>query len=287
MDLRIRPTEAESTVIEPSPGYVLKSWGARGKVFLNVCFSDQIEAPDSLEAESVRIPMSVGSMFEARDKSDQICDVIDVVVSGSVFNKSLADGAFRDELYNLVRESIEMKHGIRLSPQCKVIKRKYMGDKVRPSCIRLARSSLIQEVDPQQVYKSESNHVNVPFSLIYRNRDHTQSFNILELPHLAKNDELLQRALKREFSGVDEGSSMEPREVLKEMTELEFGLQDVSDPSLYKLRVSSHRLHVNKSGMNRAGFYVWFPKIMDPSTARAEYKSSEKKIILSLKVNEQ
>jgi len=290
MNLKIRAHDASSpTVIEPIPGYVLKSSTASGKLFVNVCQSDLIDPASSVDMESVRVPMSISAVFQDYDNAGRSCYVIDVVVSEQVFRESLSLSMSGSDFHRFIRESIERKHGIHLLCDFKIIKKSYMGERVRPQCIRMSSSSLIKEVEPVEIARPPCLNVPIPsLSLSYRSDSKDLEIDVLKLPQLTSTAEHLQRGLIQAFAGEKRhvGAGMSLEEALRETTELVLILRQVMNPFLYRLKVSNQRVHVSKSGMDRREFHIWFPRVMDPNTAVAQFNASEKSILLTMKVHE-
>ena len=288
MDQTISSSDSGSTIIvQPIPGYVVKTRTSNGKLFVNVCHSEMIDAPTCVDTGSIRFPLSVGAVFQDIDKSGQSCDVIDVVVSGSIINESMSVPETRETFHSFIRDSIEQKHGIQILSEFRVIKKNYVGEKVRPQRVRVPRSSLIEELPSTAIQGLQNSTAQTPsFSFSYWNESRNACIDVLKLPHVSSTEKSLQEDMKREFTGETESNqdTMSHEEALKDMNHFVLILEGVLNPSLYRLRVSNQRLYVSKSGMNRCDFHIWFPKVMDSSTAHAQFKESEKSIVLTMRV---
>ena len=56
----------------------------------------------------------------------------------------------------------------------------------------------------------------------------------------------------------------------------------IGDPSMYRMRVSSHRLHITKRGISEKDFYLWFPIKMVPETADSVYDEKDRCIVVTV-----
>ncbi|XP_046387634.1 PIH1 domain-containing protein 1-like [Ischnura elegans] len=117
------------TMIKPTPGFCVKlkkNTIDREKVFINICKSDQIPAPEdkteselmeilqSDEPSAFRVPMSVGEERPDYDKSGKPCSVFDIVVNPEFYKKVESSQLYRRFIITAVFEALEDKYGIEL-----------------------------------------------------------------------------------------------------------------------------------------------------------------------------
>ena len=277
----------ESLVIEPTPVYVIEVNAQENKVFINICSSKMVDSSGPTFSQMFRVPMSIGPVFRDVDKRGRIFDVIDIVVSPDIVRESLADSGIRDNFHALLLDSIEKKHSIKLRSDWKMIKEQYKGEKVRQHCIRNHRTNLIEEIaGPLHEPKGrEDSFSDVVFTMIYKNPELTSSVDLLDVAGSDENEDEFKEGFTREFSvnGANHSCKKNLDEVLSNMSICELSLLNINNPRSYKIRVSSHRLHVTRSGMNRKEFDIWFPKIMDNTCVSAQYDKEGRKILLSIK----
>ena len=124
--------------------------------------------------------------------------------------------------------------------------------------------------------------------MIYRGAEAESSVDVLTYARDDENRETFKKGLMHEFSSNSsiQSCTKNLKEVLAHMTTCDLSLLNICNPGLYKLRLSSHRLQVFKTGMNRKEYNIWFPKMMDPTVATAQYDKESRKIILSIRSKE-
>ncbi|KAG8230410.1 hypothetical protein J437_LFUL010211 [Ladona fulva] len=133
-ELLLRPAREEDSkpwkIIKPSPGFCVKLRKADGeKVFINVCKTDELPAPDEItdselmkilssdEPSSYRVPMSIGEERSDTDKSGNPCAVFDIVVNTTFYRKVESNPLFRQFLLTCVLEALEDKYDLILEKE--------------------------------------------------------------------------------------------------------------------------------------------------------------------------
>lgn len=117
----------KATTIKPKPGLCLKTReDGGGKVFVNVCTSDALPAPENITEEELikilesdqpsdfRVPMSIGAPHTEKDKSGEDCVAYDVVVSPKFFTRLADSPLFHNFFVIASMEGIEEKYSITL-----------------------------------------------------------------------------------------------------------------------------------------------------------------------------
>ncbi|XP_063866555.1 PIH1 domain-containing protein 1-like [Scylla paramamosain] len=120
-------TNPKATTIKPKPGLCLKTReDGGGKVFVNVCTSDALPAPENITEEELikileseepsdfRVPMSIGAPHKEKDKSGEDCVAYDVVVSPEFFSRLNDSPLFHNFFVIASMEGIEEKFSITL-----------------------------------------------------------------------------------------------------------------------------------------------------------------------------
>ncbi|XP_071439466.1 PIH1 domain-containing protein 1-like [Hetaerina americana] len=120
------------TTIKPIPGFCVKlrkSTTDRGKVFINICKTDQIPAPEdkseselmeilkSDEPSTYRVPMSVGEERPDIDKSGNPCSVYDIVINSAFYKKVEGSQFYRQFLITAILEALEDKYDLQLEKE--------------------------------------------------------------------------------------------------------------------------------------------------------------------------
>lgn len=94
------------------------------KVFVNICQTDAVPPPKdittdelldilgSMDADSYKIPMSIGEPKNDIDNKKQSVIVIDIAIHPSYFVKIIDDDIFKSFLFRVVFEALEFKHNI-------------------------------------------------------------------------------------------------------------------------------------------------------------------------------
>ncbi|XP_062546125.1 PIH1 domain-containing protein 1 [Armigeres subalbatus] len=138
-------SSGRSRVVKPLPGFCIKAFrkDTRGKFFINVCHTDGIPAPEDITEDklmdilndgtpsSFKIPMSITQPRFTKDQSDKQCQVCDIAVNSTFFQKIKSGGLFRDFLITIVLEGIDSKYNIALDESdWRLLKNKSCVDKL-------------------------------------------------------------------------------------------------------------------------------------------------------------
>lgn len=133
----------KAATIKPKPGVCLKTReDGGGKVFINVCTSDVLPAPEDITDQELikilesdqpsdfRVPMSIGPPHEEKDKSGENCVAYDVVISPKFFTKMDDSPLFYNFFVLAMMEGIEEKYSITLDKNgwTALKNKKYHGD---------------------------------------------------------------------------------------------------------------------------------------------------------------
>ena len=114
-------TENEFYEIIPNPGFVVKTTSNNQKVFLNILFHAQVPSPrlvsdselqDILKNDNsdYKIPLSCNPLRIDMDKKNVACNVYDVCIHVSVYNRCLTNLDFKYFLVELCLQFIEIKN---------------------------------------------------------------------------------------------------------------------------------------------------------------------------------
>ena len=110
-----------SVLVSPTTGFVVKTrhQNTKVKVFINVCSSDLISAPNQTkkldkngnEVEGINVPLSVGPVRVCCDKAGKPSEVVDCIVSPEVIEKTSSDGSgsYRDFICKFLIQCVERK----------------------------------------------------------------------------------------------------------------------------------------------------------------------------------
>ncbi len=117
----------EGIMITPTPGFVLKTKvmnkriSEGRKVFINVCYHDQIELPapkkkldeNGNEIEGLNVPLSMSPIRYCEDKTNVPCVVVDAIMNPSVQREMENDtsGSYRNFVCTLLIQFFEQKFG--------------------------------------------------------------------------------------------------------------------------------------------------------------------------------
>ncbi|XP_058529896.1 PIH1 domain-containing protein 1 isoform X1 [Ochotona princeps] len=148
---------AESTQIQPQPGFCIKTHSAEGKVFINICHSPSIPAPvDMTEDELLqileedqagfRIPMSLGEPHAELDAKGQGCTAYDVAVNSDFYRRMQNSDFLRELVVTIAREGLEDKYGLQLNPEWRLLKNRTFLGSISQQNIRSQRRPKIQEL---------------------------------------------------------------------------------------------------------------------------------------------
>ena len=165
-----------AVMVTPNAGFVIKSYVEDGKkVFINVCYADEIEgptlydAPAPLETEGeesnergivphnetdapppFRIPLSLSEMREDEDASGNKSSVWDACVGTDTLKRALDDASFRDFLVELCLQWVESKSSLLLSRDVKLPKLRAKGTLVQHR-VRKRKEAAIKPVDHERL----------------------------------------------------------------------------------------------------------------------------------------
>lgn len=109
------------------PGLCIKAFrlGGGGKVFVNICQTDDILAPKDLnedelmeilnsdEPNAFKIPMSISEPYSTKDKSGQEATSCDIAINTQFFSKIRDSTLFSNFLTALVFEAIDNKYQVK------------------------------------------------------------------------------------------------------------------------------------------------------------------------------
>jgi hypothetical protein len=133
--------EQKGIEIVPEAGFTLKTkcLKANKKVFINVCTSEELDAPGLKkrlndagdEVEGYNVPMSVGPVRACQDKAGAACMVYDMVVNPKVMEEIREDvtGKQRDFICQLGLQCGESKYKLELDKRYKLPNLDYIGEK--------------------------------------------------------------------------------------------------------------------------------------------------------------
>ncbi|KAG8297953.1 PIH1 domain-containing protein 1 [Homalodisca vitripennis] len=110
-------------LVKPSPGFVVKTRTEGGeKIFLNICHTDEIPAPQDIcddklleimksdEPSTYRLPLSIGDLHEEPDKSGKPSSVYDIAINSDFFHKIESNMLFRSFLLQVALEGVADKY---------------------------------------------------------------------------------------------------------------------------------------------------------------------------------
>ncbi|BDA47531.1 probable PIH1 domain-containing protein 1 at N-terminal half [Coccomyxa sp. Obi] len=162
-----RSTQQQGVTVTPEPGFVIKTVDEKGrKVFINVCGSSSVLAPggwkngqmseevrtalERAELEDpgdiLRFPLSMGDLRMDRDHSGEACHVLDIVFNNDVLKQAQTFRKLKIFLVELAMGWATKKHSVALSPNWKLPKLRYKGDKVVSQRLRLDRKPLVTDL---------------------------------------------------------------------------------------------------------------------------------------------
>lgn len=132
------------------------------KIFINICTSDGIPAPEDISADQLteilssetpsnyKIPMSITELRLIPDKSGKDAIACDVAVHSNFFRKIEALRVFREFLITIVFEALDTKYNVQVNRDTWIVlkNRKCMGSLVKHR---------VQNRDVQKVYESYQN----------------------------------------------------------------------------------------------------------------------------------
>lgn len=148
----------------PKPGFCLKTKNStEEKIFINICQSDQINAPKDISEQQLiklieqedaataafqyRVPMSLGEPHSELDNSGCACVAYDVCINDEFLKKVNENSTFMGFLMSIVIEGLETKYSIKLDRNCKMLKNKKFLGKIQQQFVRVKSKPLISEVD--------------------------------------------------------------------------------------------------------------------------------------------
>jgi hypothetical protein len=159
--------------IRPESGFVLKTMNTQKneKVFLNICKSNEINAPKDITEEELiklienedsafqfRIPMSLGEPHAELDNSGCSCMAYDICINPKFYTKIQESSTFMGFFMSISLEGLEEKYSIKLDKNCKLLKNKKFMGQIGEQHIKVKSKPLIAEVDraEKQPEKDES-----------------------------------------------------------------------------------------------------------------------------------
>jgi len=164
-----------ATAIKPIQGLCVKTRDSdKNKVFLNICTSDAIPAPEDITEEELikilesddvsnfRVPMSIGQPHSENDKAGESCDAYDVVISPEFFKKMNDSPLFHNFFMVATMEGIEQKYSLELDKNgWNVLKNKKYHGTMPTTAIRTT-VPLVQELsDVRHWNASEAGAISV------------------------------------------------------------------------------------------------------------------------------
>lgn len=152
--------------VRPTPAFVVKTRDKQTgqKVFLNITFNENVEAPHTkslveLEGEEgVRVPLSVGPPIEDFDKKQEPCIVYDLVANPETVEECRKTPQFRDMVVQLCIMAVAQKYAVDLDTKCRLPKMKYKGSTVLLQRLKKKQESGIQEVSSKNWADSVAVH---------------------------------------------------------------------------------------------------------------------------------
>ncbi|KAM5237352.1 PIH1 domain-containing protein 1 [Ctenodactylus gundi] len=156
-ELQQAPTRAESTQIQPQPGFCIKTNSSEGKVFINICHSPSIPPPADLTEDELlqmleedqagfRIPMSLGEPHAELDAKGQGCTAYDVAVNSDFYRRMQNSDFLRELVITIAREGLEDKYGLQLNPEWRMLKNRPFLGSISLQNIRSQPRPRIQEL---------------------------------------------------------------------------------------------------------------------------------------------
>ncbi|XP_046664218.1 PIH1 domain-containing protein 1-like [Homalodisca vitripennis] len=160
-------------LVKPSPGFVVKTRTEGGeKIFLNICHTDEIPAPQDIcddklleimksdEPSTYRLPLSIGDLHEEPDKSGKPSSVYDIAINSDFFHKIESNMLFRSFLLQVALEGVADKYNKHIDYNDFVIlkNRKIMGSLQHHRIQQrgpTAKKVLIEEVKSSKPFGSE------------------------------------------------------------------------------------------------------------------------------------
>ncbi|XP_078000414.1 PIH1 domain-containing protein 1-like [Glandiceps talaboti] len=156
----LNPEQAPAfNTVAPEPGFCLKTKNGDGeKVFINICQSPQIPAPQEVSEAQLtvlldadhsdyRIPMSIGEPHAELDKGGKGCTAYDVVINPSFLDKINDNMMFQGFFLTVCLQGLEHKYDMSLDRNYVILKnRKFLGTPP-DHFIRTKSKPRIQEVD--------------------------------------------------------------------------------------------------------------------------------------------
>lgn len=148
---------AESTQIQPQPGFCIKTNSSEGKVFINICHSPSIPPPADVTEEELlqmleedqagfRIPMSLGEPHAELDAKGQGCTAYDVAVNSDFYRRMQNSDFLLELVVTIAREGLEDKYGLQLNPEWRMLKNRAFMGSISQQNIRSRQRPRIQEI---------------------------------------------------------------------------------------------------------------------------------------------
>ena len=145
--------------IQPNAGFVVKTQDDQGgKVFVNMTHHELVEGfsqkkiPKEDQAkfetdEGLRVPLSLGSVREDRDKKGDPVQVYDFIWNTETVKKAQRDPGFRQVVVELAFNYIKQRFDRDLDFRFTIPKMKYKGDTIQYQRIKAKKAPKISEVE--------------------------------------------------------------------------------------------------------------------------------------------
>ncbi|PNF24826.1 hypothetical protein B7P43_G15135 [Cryptotermes secundus] len=166
-------TDVPWKLVKPTPGMCVKTHTEDGgKVFINICQTSDVPAPEDINEESLvkiwssddhssfRIPMSIGDGHEEADKAGNPSIAYDVAINPEFYKKTENSKLFLSFLLTVVMEGLKDKYSLSLQTDDYVIlkNRKVLGNllphRIRQGGQKKPAGPLIQEMTPPVLLSS-------------------------------------------------------------------------------------------------------------------------------------
>jgi hypothetical protein len=242
--------------------------------------SDIVDEKKASGGSQIRIPMSVGPIFEDVDTRGSKCLVVDVIVAPAVIQESITDATFRYELVSLISKTLEQKHSLTLeaSAPWKLLNLRYKGEAIRHQRVRIPRSRFLTEVEKSPAAKSSTDIIR--FDMKLTTTDSSEMLDYVSYMAETSTESLLTASLQKELRSSTITLVKSANFIIYNTCQIT--LLDIRDPGLVCLKVSSHRLHVKKQGLSQKDMHIWFPMPMLNPSASAAYIRERQAIVVSI-----
>ncbi|XP_069974342.1 PIH1 domain-containing protein 1 isoform X1 [Penaeus vannamei] len=272
--------------IKPKPGICVKTRNEdKKKVFINVCTSEAIPAPEDITDQELiailesdkpsdfRVPMSIGQLHEEKDKSGEVCLAYDVVISPAFFTKMTDNPLFHNFFMIATMEGIEEKYTMTLDKNgWTVLKNKKYHGTVPEQTVRTS-VPLVQELSGVRHWKPEDV------------KPATRSFSPKVVPEKPLITELSSKAIedssKDKRKMVPKYTLRKTGDELKKSLEAEVSLPKMISGKGLQLDVGEDRLVVETS---ENLLDVFLPFSLDSDSARAYFITSKRMLLVRVPI---